>query len=238
MEYAKKNNLKRICVTDHYWDSEIDGASEWYSVQNFEHISKIKPLPCDDDVEFLFGCETEMDRFFNIGIPRERFDDLDFIIIPTTHLNTDGFTISYEDTDSNERRATLWVERLRAVLNMDLPFHKIGIAHPVSSLMSKGKDEYLKTLKMISDDDMRELFSRAAEVGCGIEINHYDMRFSDEDSNIILRPLQIAKECGCKFYIGSDAHHPDTFEKCIAILERAIDLLELRESDKFHLEKR
>ena len=234
MEYAKKNNLKRICVTDHYWDAAVEGASGWYKPQNFEHISRIKPLPCDDEVEFLFGCETEMDRFFTLGMPKERFDDFDFVIIPTTHMHMSGFTISTEDEDSNQRRAELWVERLRAVLNMDLPFHKVGIAHPISDLMSKkGRENYLETLRLISDEDLRSLFSRAAEIGCGIEINQYDLRYVTEDSKEILRPLQIAKECGCKFYLGSDAHHPDTFEKCIAVFERAIELLDLRESDKF-----
>ena len=99
MEYAKENNLKRICVTDHYWDSEIECKSAWYRPQNFEHISRIKPLPCDDEVEFLFGCETEMDRFFTLGMPKERFDDFDFVIIPTTHMHMSGFTISTEDED-------------------------------------------------------------------------------------------------------------------------------------------
>ena len=236
LKYAKENGLSRVCVTDHYWDSAVEGASGWYRPQNFEHISKIKPLPCDDDVEFLFGCEGEMDRFFNLGIPKERYNDFDFIIIPTTHLHMKGFTISEEDAADNKRRAELWVERFSALLNMDLPFHKVGIAHPVCSLFaSGGRGDYLETLQMISDEDMRRVFTRAADLGCGIEINQYDMRFSDEEVDIVLRPYRIAKECGCKFYLGSDAHHPDTFDLCGEVFSRAIDMLGLEEEDKFRI---
>ena len=236
LRYAKKNSLKQICVTDHYWDSAVEGASGWYKPQNFEHISKIKPLPEDDEVEFLFGCETELDKFLTLGISKERYDDFDIIIIPTTHMHMTGFTISDEDAKSNKRRAELWVERLMAILCMDLPFYKVGIAHPVCSLMShKSREDYIETLNMISDDDLCRVFKKAAEVGCGIEINQYDMRFSDEEAEAVLRPYRVAKECGCKFYLGSDAHHPDTFDVCQEAFERAIKLLGLTEDDRFRI---
>jgi histidinol phosphatase-like PHP family hydrolase len=45
--------------------------------------------------------------------------------------------------------------------------------------------------------------------------------------------FRIAKAQGCRFYLGSDAHHPDELLKARRIFERAIDLLDLRESDKF-----
>ena len=64
-----------------------------------------------------------------------------------------------------------------------------------------------------------------------------DMKFSDAEEDVVLRPFRIAKSCGCKFYCGSDAHHPASFADCRAIFERAIDRLGLRESDKFHIER-
>jgi hypothetical protein len=38
---------------------------------------------------------------------------------------------------------------------------------------------------------------------------------------------------GCKFYLGTDAHHPDAFVKSKAIFEGAIERLKLTEDDKF-----
>ena len=55
----------------------------------------------------------------------------------------------------------------------------------------------------------------------------------EEEKDALLRPFFIAKECGCKFYLGSDAHHPDGLDGAKAIFERAVDLLELTEEDKF-----
>lgn len=235
LEYAKENGLSRVCVTDHYWDEGVAGASGWYKPQNFAHISQIKPLPKCGDVEFLFGCETDMDKFFTVGIPKERFCDFDFIIIPTTHLHMNGFTLD-GDCDGKERRAELWVRRLDALLKTPLPFRKVGIAHLACPLIDKkSRADYLSVLDTLKEDDMARLFTKAASLGVGIELNQTDMSFSDGEADTVLRPFRIAKACGCRFYLGSDAHHPREFIKTRDIFTRAIDLLDLKESDKFHV---
>ena len=236
LQYAKENGLSKIVITDHYWDSTVPGASKWYEPQNFEHISQSKPLPQADGVEFLFGCETDMDRFMTLGIPQSRFDDFDFVIIPTTHMHMKGFTLPEEDYCVDERVAKLWVERFDALLSKDLPFHKIGIAHLACGLINQNSDgEYLRTLELIPEEKMTELFKRAAALGCGIEINRADMTFRHGGVDTVLRPFRIAKACGCKFYLGSDAHHRDDLYVSREIFERAVDLLSLTEGDKFIL---
>lgn len=235
LSYARENGLSQICLTDHYWDSAVPGASKWYEPQNFDHIKEAKPLPQAEGIEFMFGCECEMDQYTTLGLPPERYDDFDFIIIPTTHLHM-GFTIAPEDRDSNKRRGELWAERLGALLDKDLPFHKVGVAHLACNLINKkSREDYLEALSFVPDSVMRELFTRAASVGCGIELNKSDMSFADEEADAVLRPFRIAKECGCKFYIGSDAHHPASFASCRSVFMRAVDLLGLTEDDKFHI---
>ena len=234
LTYAEENHMSRICVTDHFWDESIPGASSWYAKQNFAHVSKILPLPKRDGVKLFFGCETELDKNFTLGISRERMDSFDFIIIPTTHLHMSGFTIDVERDGSSEARARLWVERFDAVLNMDLPFHKIGIAHLTCSLMAKDPaNEYLRVLSMISDEEMHRLFARASALGVGIELNVDTLTPNDAELEIILRPYRIAKEEGCKFYFGSDAHHPASLHT--ANIRRLVRFLRLEESDKFKL---
>lgn len=236
LQHAKDHGLTKICITDHYWDTAVEGASPWYKPQDFEHISAAKPLPKTEEIDFIFGCETDMDRNMRLGIPKMRFDDFDFIIIPTTHLHMHGFTINASDTDSNERRAELWVKRLDTLLGYDLPFKKIGIAHLACVLINKkSRADYLDTLRMIPSEEMYRLFTKAAELGCGIELNKDDMSFADNEAETVLRPFRIAKECGCKFYLGSDAHHPKGFETFLTVYERAIDMLGLTEDDKFRL---
>lgn len=232
---AKATGLSRICLTNHYWDSAVPGASDWYKPQDFEHLSLAKPLPNDPDVEFYFGCEADMDKNFTIGLPKERYDDFEFIIVSTTHLHMNGFTITEEERYSNQARADLWVKRFDALLQKDLPFHKVGVAHlPTVKVDNRSRENYLKTLSLIPSDEMERLFSKAAELGCGIELNQGDMSFAESEADIVLRSMRIAKACGCKFYLGSDAHRASRFATSRDIFERAIDMLDLKESDKFY----
>ena len=236
LNYAKEKGLKKIVLTDHFWDETVPGASDWYKKQDFNHIKAALPLPQTDGIEFLFGAETDFDKFCTVGVAKENLDRFSFIIIPTTHMHMKGFTISNEDAASSEARARLWVSRLDNLLSMDLPFHKIGIAHLACSLINNtSREDYLKTLDLIPSEEMKRVFAKAAKVGVGIELNMYDMNYRAGEEDTVMRMFRVAKKMGCKFYLGSDAHHLDSFNKTTAIFNRAIDVLGLTEDDKFVL---
>ena len=237
LQYALDNGLRRIVITDHYWDSSIEGASDWYKPQNLEWIKKSLPLPSAEGVEFLFGAETEMKHDFTLGISKSALCELDFIVVPTTHLNGVGFGVSTELAKTPEGRAKTWLMKLEALLSKPLPFHKMGVAHLACSLIAPKRETYLEALRLLPEGEMRRLFARAAEVGVGIELNSFDMRFSESEAECVLRPFEIAKACGCKFYLGSDAHHPKDLDAAKSVFERAIDYLELKESNKFYIGK-
>ena len=235
LQYAIDNGLKTIALTNHYWDSAVDGASGFYSVQNFDWISQSKPLPQTEGIRFLFGCETDMDKNDRLGMPKSRFDDFDFVVIPTTHLHMKGFTITEQDASTPEGRARVWIERFESVLGMDIPFKKVGFAHLACPLIAPDRSTYLKVLELLPEDKLRAMFAKCAQLGAGIELNSSDMSFSEDEAETVLRIFRIAKECGCKFYLGSDAHHPKGLTEAKDIFERAIDLLGLTEDDKFEL---
>lgn len=231
LQYAIDNGLKTICITDHYWDENVAGASNWYKPQNYEHISQALPLPQADGVRFLFGCETDLRADMTLGISPAVYDKFDFIIIPTTHLHMDGFTCR-GDEDAKER-AKLWIDRFDGVLDMNLPFHKVGIAHLTCELMYK--EHHVETLECITENDYSRLFRKASDRGVGIELNFSASSLNEENQETILLPYRIAKEEGCKFYFGSDAHHPKKLAEEKQNAESIIDLLNLEESDKFLL---
>ncbi len=237
LRYAEENGLSTICLTDHFWDPAVPGASPWYAAQNYEHIKKALPLPQAENVRFLFGCETEMDKHFTIGIGEKLLEQLDFIIVPTTHLHMEGFTLDANigfDEDGIKRRRELYVERFARLLEADLPFRKIGIAHLTCTLACRlPKDGILKLLNGISDETFRELFSSAAAKGLGIELNFDAFARTGADKESELRPYRIARECGCKFYFGSDAHHPQELDNAPANFREIAAALALEESDKF-----
>ena len=236
MDYAKRYNLHTVCLTDHYWDRTVPGPSDWYAPQDYDHVIQSKPLPQAVGHSFLFGCETEYRVDGILGMPLSRMDDFSFVIIPTTHMHMSGFTIAPEDKDCNERRAAAWVRRLEGVLDMNLPFHKIGIAHLACHLINK--QGHLDVLDRIPTEELERVFKKAALRGCGIELNAFDFGFADEDAERVVRIFRVAREQGCKFYLGSDAHHPDQLDGAIPRFQRAIDLLELTEDDKFAMPKR
>lgn len=246
LEYAEKYGLKKICLTDHFWDESIPARCGFYNKQGFEHIKKALPLPQSENVSFLFGCETEMDRNFNVGVSEKLYDKFDFIIVPTTHLHFNAFVMEkvlYEP----EYRAELWINRFDKLLEKDMPFHKMGVAHLTCSLMLAGKWEegerpgekageskYLSVLRLIDDKTYRELFAKAAKKGIGIELNIYPFENMGADERAeVLRPYRAAKEMGCKFYLGSDAHKPAELDAAIPRFSEIIDVLGLTEADKF-----
>ena len=230
LNYAREQGLRHICVTDHFWDENVPGASEWYRPQNFPHISQILPLPNADGVTFHFGCETDFDKFKTLGIRLETIDKMDFVIVPTSHLHMSGFTIDPADS-SVTRRAALYMERNHALLDMDLPFTKMGLAHFTCCLLDRGcegsRDDIMDA---ITDAQYAEFFERLATCGMGLEIN---TSLSDSTNQSALRPYRIARACGCKFYLGSDAHTPEELLGAHARFAAMVDALDLTEDDKF-----
>lgn len=240
LAHAEKYNFNTICLTDHFWDDTIEGINQgrWYAAQNYEHICEAKPLPQSEHVQFLFGCETELDSDFNLGLKLEHFDRFDFVIIPTTHMHMKRLVVKEEDFENIEKRAQLWIDRLDAVLDMPLPFHKVGIAHLACEYLGFPTwENFEKAWNLIPSSEMERLFKKAAKLGVGIEINHDDVRKCIEHPELLLRVFVIAKQCGCKFYLGSDAHSPAGLDKNLELCEQFIDLLGLEESDKFHIGK-
>lgn len=238
LQYAKEEKLHTLCMTDHYWEREIYCANEWYVLQDFEHISKNLPLPQSNATRFLFGCETEMDKDGVIGITEKRLHDFAFVCIPTTHMHMGTFTVPEAEcrNPTPYGRAQLWEKRFEAVLNKNLPFEKVGIAHLACTTMNtRSRKDYLEILQAISETEMERLFAKASALGVGIELNLSDMSFADEEEDTVLRMFRIAKYQGCKFYCGSDAHTPRSFYIAREVFERAIEKLDLQESDKFIL---
>lgn len=245
LSYAAGNNFTSLCVTDHFWDDEVPGASKWYAPQNLAHVREALPLPQAQGIDFMFGVETDMDKNFVIGISHKTLETMDFVIVPTTHLHMKGFTLDADigggDVEENvKRRAELYVQRFDALLNADLPFEKVGVAHLTCGLICNepaGSKSHLKVLARIDDETFREFFERSAKCGLGIELNFNPFPFEGEELEQMLRPYRIAQKCGCKFYFGSDAHHPANLDGAMKRFTRIAELLDLKEEQKFHIKK-
>ena len=237
LQYAEENGLREIVLTDHFWDDQVCEGCDWYKPQNFAWISQVRPLPQSPNVHFMFGAEADMDMHMRVGVSKERWDEFDFVVVATAHMHHENFSISKEDGSTAQGRANAWIRRLDNLLSQDLPFHKIGIAHLADSTISRDKEMTKRTLELLPDQKLEELFKGCAKAGIGIEINFSDFRFREGEKENILRIFKIAKAMRCKFYLGSDIHRPIGFPWVRPIFENAIDLLGLTEKDKFHITK-
>ena len=241
LKYAERNGLSRIVLTDHFWDETMPSGFAWYEPQNYAHISRNLPLPQSDRVSFKFGCETDMDKDFRVGIARETMEKFDFVVIPTTHIHMKNFTYDERD-DSLLCRRALYVHRFARLLDMDLPRRKIGLAHLSCDLIAPcppegacAFEDHIRLLDGVSDQTYLELFRGAKEKEIGIELNIPVRNYTPSQLARILRPYFFAKEAGCKFYLGSDAHNPEEAAQVPEKFSRPLELLGLEESDKFHL---
>ena len=231
LKYAEENGFNTICVTDHYWDETVPSRVGMWRRENTAWIRSILPLPQSERVRFLFGCEADMDIDDVIGVAPEHYADFDFVIIPTNHLHLSGQTCRGDE--GMEERAHLWCRRFDHVLEQkNIPFQKIGIAHLTDTGIMGGTG-YLDVLNYIPDEEYIRLFRKAADRGVGIELNFRWTRITDEETAIHLRPYRIAKEEGCKFYLGSDAHALRAFEGMKENFQKITDLLELDDRHKF-----
>ncbi len=235
LQYAQTYGLSHICITDHFWDEAAAEPIDWYEPQNFTSLSSVLPLPQGDGVAFSFGCETDMNGDSVLGISKKRIDSFDFVVIPTTHLHI--WVSAIQRQQDWDALAQVYVERLRRLLSMDLPWHKIGIAHLACGLIAP-EGRIQEIFCRITDDTLTALFTKAAALGVGIEINADDFNFAKmppERVTQVLRLFGLAKAAGCKFYLGSDAHHPADLEKAPPIFQKAVELLKLTEADKFRI---
>ena len=237
-KYAADHGITDICLTDHFWDERARSRRDlgFYRDQTVARISEALPLPQQPGVRFSFGCEADLDRDMVLGMTPEHYDTFDFINVAISHLHFPGLTADEVDYASEECIADLWVRRFEAVLESDLPHKKVGFAHITCILMPQEANlDETKIIDLIPDSVYRELFRRAAALGAGIELNHDAFTPNDEKMLHMLRPYRIAKESGCRFFLGSDAHGRDEFYPEGRAFRRAVALLGLTDADRYRI---
>lgn len=238
LAYGLTNQFKLVGVADHFWDETVDhkGAPGWESIGNAGWKS-ILPLPQSSHCRMLMGAEVDMNQFGVIGMAPETLATIDYMVLSMPHYNLTGFTIDPDVTPRTPKSiSNYYKKRLDLFLSQtDLPFEKIGLGHFTRGVVV---DEDLEEcLNDFSDRDFEDIFSRVAQLGVGVELNFNPDEHAGSLREAILRPYRIAKEQGCKFYLGSDAHNPEPFMFSKAIFQRHVEIFDLTEDDKWGLVK-
>lgn len=213
LELCAKEGIKAIGFSDHLWDTDIS-KSKFFPNNTFEKLGEIYATIPENTkgVEVFVGCETDMNVYGEIGITKEHASQLDYVLIPMSHYHNFECQFLGMDIDDEKFMRKFAIDRFIKACesNLSVP---TGICHP---FIPHGTDRRDELMQEISDSDYLACFKYAAEKNVFIEIHctvcsrkwkNYDNGFPVE----YLRMATLAKEAGCKFTFGSDAHTLDGF---------------------------
>ena len=207
-KYAADNGIYTICITNHVWDCEVPAGNDFYVRQPFSHIMKIRDQIPEDThgVRVLIGAEIEYAQHRPM-LRKEYCDQLDFVLIPHSHIHMRGVVLPDSCTNF-AMKAQYLKDSFISLINHDVAD---AVAHPFSPL---GHDAYgsRAILSCLTDDDYAECFTLAKQHNTAIELNGTAF-WKDWDFPETMyeheRVFSIARDCGCTFTMGSDAHSMD-----------------------------
>lgn len=207
---AGKNGIRKLGFANHMWDSAIDGASEdFYKVQNYDHLAQLKPeieaLNGHRGIQLYFGCETEYDPVRrDIALTETTAQNFDYILVPNSHTHMMMPKDCYEPM---ERHAEFMMTAFMDIVTSPLAKYITAAAHPFSAVCCPYDNRLLYPL--IGDEKFGQAFEQARKSDIAIEINiagYMGQTISEIIDHPTVHMFRIAKECGCKFIFGSDAH--------------------------------
>lgn len=249
LKKAEAEGLEKIAITDHLWDHAVDGyqgrGGDFYEVQDFEHIMKLKSVIDAHNAKgtgprVFFGAEAEYSyENRRPAITPAVAEQLDVLLIPNSHTH---LTMPKSYYEPYEKHIEYMTDAFMDIVNSDVAKYVTAIPHPFMAVCCPYDQKLL--LEKISDDAFKRCFSAAAEKGIALELNpNYFMKevLADYTRNDTIaamyrdpsiRMLRIGKECGCKFTVGTDCHGFDG-DMDYAYTYVLASLLDLTEDD-FH----
>lgn len=229
---AEKFGLKKLGFSNHFWDSSVSGANEFYAPQDLAHLKKLKPeieAVSWGDIQPFFGCEAEYDPFHHgIAVTEAAAEQFDYILVPNSHTH---MMMPKKYYYPYQKHIDFMVQAYEEILSCRVSRYITAIAHPFEAVACPYDNEML--ISMIPDDTLKRLFSKTADKGIAVEINVASlMNKSQEEIERCpqLHMFQLAKECGCKFLFGSDAHSKEE-HAAFANADTVAELLKLSKTD-------
>lgn len=202
--------------SNHCWDAEVEGASQWYRQQDIAHVLSLRQqIPQTDGIHTFVGCEVEMRADLLVAMLPEHMDLFDYVLIPSSHAHMRGLTVPDRVLTLHELRELL-IRRFCAAAETPLAdYGVVALCHPFTAIGYLPQEHEI--LREISNRTFQNCFSIAAQRGIPIEINgeiFLDSHMPREEHDLpgeYVRMMSVATECGCRFYFGSDSHSPDIF---------------------------
>lgn len=244
VESAKVHGLTKLGFANHFWGSEPGDPeyykktrwdpTDYYLVQNYEHIARIRPeldAVNEEGIKVYFGAECEYDPFKkSIAVSKDHVESFDFLIVPNSHTHMMMPQSLYYPY---EKHIDFMFDAFYNIINCEFSAYITSIAHPFCAVCAPYDRNELSSY--ITDDRYKKAFDLAANKGIAIEINVFNISKEPADDfsimNEQIRMFKAAKECGCKFTFGSDAHTLSEHKNYGESVKKMAELLELKEDD-------
>ncbi|MBP3667897.1 MAG: hypothetical protein J6K29_12715 [Clostridia bacterium] len=233
---CEPEGIRLIGISDHVYPEDMLTRYGYPDDKRVGRLLELRPVlreaEAQSGIRFLLGCE--IDYFPCVGHPYispEESADFDYVLFASSHiLNYPNMYTEY-DLHNPDVLRRLTIDRFVAACKLDYPV-PMGICHPLYPICSPFQAEIIDG---ISDATLNELFSMAAEKQISMEIHaclfRRDTPLNQHGlSDHYLRILAAARDCGCKFHLGSDAHDPTAFLGSHDRLRKAAELLGLTEA--------
>ena len=224
---AEEMGVQTIGFADHVWVNPDLPPSDWYRPQDESQISKLRAdlSAVSTGIRVLVGCEAETIAPGQFGITAEFAQQLDFVLLACSHFHMKNF-IAQPESAAPRDLARHMLAFFRSGVSSGLA---TSIAHPLLPCGYLG--EFDEAAAFISDAELLDAFGLAHTHGTAIEIT---TGFLPPDSpptfsiETPIRFLSLAKQAGCTFTLGTDAHSPGDQRRLpeLAALTKAVGVTE------------
>lgn len=199
-------------IADHFWDEKLPHVYDDYRVPSLKTMLRLREKAKEAEksgIRLLVGAEAEYDRVRkDVAILPETAQQLDFLLVPNSHLH---ITMTDEERQDKKKQVSFMLTAWEDILRSEVARFITAIPHPFAA----SED----VMRLITDKQYEDCFRAAAEKNIAIEINTSVYRpktIGQIVEHDAMRMYSVAKQCGCKFTFGSDAHAPvvlDAFYK-------------------------
>ncbi len=242
LPHCEQEGIRLLGFSNHIYPKETLEAFQMKASSGVEYAlgirKEIDELFGKSGVRMLIGGEVETIYGKEPGLKREEAKLLDYILLAPSHIFNFPSEYQHMDLSTPEKARDLLLEQFKraCLLEYDVP---VGICHPLYPICCPWEQEVVDG---ITYDQLKECFLLAAKHNKSIEIHACLYRNgtrldADGLSPSYMRILSVAKECGCKFHFGSDAHAPNEFVGVHSKLELAAQRLGITENDLWEIIK-
>lgn len=232
---AKELGIETIGFTDHCWDENIAGASDWYKPQTYKRLEERKAQLKEMDtqgINVLLGAEGEYAKEI-LCITEDALNFTDYIIVPHSHTHMKGIVISEECADNPNLHAKYLLNSFLSLCGHEKRNLFFGIAHPMYPI-GKNLAAAEEIYSYISDDNLKECAIAAKEAAITLELNlsvAKNIMKESKETTCYHRFFEICQKAGCELFMGSDAHSISAFKERHDEKNSAMQYFNMAEND-------